>query len=48
MRILYEAQDRKYDAAVLATFAAIIERSAYKANAEVASVDGMSATGTTS
>ena len=47
MRILYEAQDRKYDAAVLATFATIIERSAYKASAEVASVDGVSSTGTT-
>jgi HD-GYP domain-containing protein (c-di-GMP phosphodiesterase class II) len=35
MRILYDAQDRKYDAAVLATFATIIERSAYKAGAEV-------------
>ena len=35
MRILYEGQARKYDAAVLATFATIIERSAYKAGAEV-------------
>jgi hypothetical protein len=31
MRILYEGQARKYDADVLATFATIIERSAYKA-----------------
>ena len=35
MRILYEGQARKYDPAVLATFAAIIEQSAYKASAEV-------------
>jgi len=45
MRILYEGQARKYDADVLATFATIIERSAYRASdtpgeAAVASITG--------
>ena len=34
MRILYEAQGRKYDAEVLATFARVIERSVYRAGAD--------------
>ena len=46
MRILYEAQDRKYDAAVLATFAAIIERSAYKASAERPGLEAPPSSGT--
>ena len=33
MRMLYDGQARKYDASVLATFATVIERSAYKASA---------------
>ena len=48
MRILYEGQDRKYDAAVLGTFATIIERSAYKAGAEARGVDARPPTGTAS
>jgi hypothetical protein len=36
MRMLYEGRARKHDAAVLATFATIIERSVYKASAESA------------
>jgi HD-GYP domain-containing protein (c-di-GMP phosphodiesterase class II) len=46
MRILYDAQDRKYDAAVLATFATVIERSAYKASAEAASLEAPPSTAT--
>jgi len=34
MRILYEAQGRKYDAEVLATFARVIEGSVYRAGAD--------------
>jgi HD-GYP domain-containing protein (c-di-GMP phosphodiesterase class II) len=34
MRILYEAQGRKYDAEVLATFARVIERSVYRAGVD--------------
>jgi len=32
MRILYEGEDRKYDAGVLATFATVIEKSVYRAS----------------
>jgi len=38
MRMLFEGQARKHDAHVLATFATIIERSAYKAGAEAPGV----------
>ena len=48
MRMLYEGQARKYDAAVLATFAAVIERSAYKAGTEMPSLATLPATGTAS
>jgi hypothetical protein len=48
MRILYEGQARKYDAAILAVFATIIERSAYKARSEVAGPEGLPSSGNAS
>jgi HD-GYP domain-containing protein (c-di-GMP phosphodiesterase class II) len=48
MGILYQGQGRKYDAGVLATFATIIEHSAYKASAEVPSLETPPSTGTAS
>ena len=48
MRMLYEGRARKHDAAVLATFATIIERSVYKASAEAARDEALPPTGTAS
>ena len=45
MRILYEGEGRKYDAAVLATFATVIERSAYRAGGEGPSVERPASSG---
>ena len=48
MGILYEGQGRKYDARVLAIFATIIERSAYKASAEVPGLETLPSRGSAS
>jgi HD-GYP domain-containing protein (c-di-GMP phosphodiesterase class II) len=48
MGILYEGQGRKYDARVLAIFATIIERSAYKASAKVPGLETLPSRGSAS